>query len=63
VQVKQAYKRGELPTDSKDDIVADEYKEATMRETQPLRAPPSEIRGKILGPCTLGGFYSSFSKL
>jgi hypothetical protein len=37
--VKQAYKGGELLTDSEDDIVADEYEEATMHETQPQRAP------------------------
>jgi hypothetical protein len=30
---------GELPADSEDDIVADEYEEATMREMQPQRAP------------------------
>jgi hypothetical protein len=29
------YKGGELPADSEDDIVADEYEEVTMRETQP----------------------------
>jgi hypothetical protein len=63
VQVRQAYQGGELPADSEDDIVADEYEEVTMREMQPQRAPPSEIRGKILGPCTLGGLYFSFSKL
>jgi hypothetical protein len=39
VQVRQAYQGGELPADSEDDIVADEYEEATMRETQPQRAP------------------------
>jgi hypothetical protein len=39
VQVRQAYKGGELPADSEDDIIADEYEEATMRETQPQRAP------------------------
>jgi hypothetical protein len=33
VQVRQAYKGGELPVDSEDDIVADEYEEATMHET------------------------------
>jgi hypothetical protein len=37
--VRQAYKGGELPTDSEDDIIADEYEEATMCETQPQRAP------------------------
>jgi hypothetical protein len=39
VQVRQACKEGELPTDFEDDIIADEYEEATMRETQPQRAP------------------------
>jgi hypothetical protein len=39
VQVRQAYQGEELPADSEDDIVADEYKEATMRETQPQRGP------------------------
>jgi hypothetical protein len=39
VQVRQAYKGGELPADSEDDIVADKYEEATMREMQPQRAP------------------------
>jgi hypothetical protein len=39
VQVRQAYKGRELLTDSEDDIVTDEYEEATMRETQPQRAP------------------------
>jgi hypothetical protein len=32
-------KGGELPADSEDDIVADEYEEVTMHETQPKRAP------------------------
>jgi hypothetical protein len=31
--VRQAYKGGELLADSDDDIVANEYEEATMRET------------------------------
>jgi hypothetical protein len=39
VQVRQAYKGEELPADSEDDIVVDEYEEATMHETQPQRAP------------------------
>jgi hypothetical protein len=30
---------GELPTDSEDDIVTDEYEDTTMCETQPQRAP------------------------
>jgi hypothetical protein len=36
--VRQAYKGGELPANSEDDIIADEYEEATMHETQPQRA-------------------------
>jgi hypothetical protein len=35
VHVRQVYKGGELPVDSEDDIVADEYEEVTMHETQP----------------------------
>jgi hypothetical protein len=39
MQVRQAYKKGELLADSEDDIITDEYEETTMRETQPQRAP------------------------
>jgi hypothetical protein len=39
VHVRQAYKGGELPADSEDDIVTDEYEEVTIREMQPQRAP------------------------
>jgi protocatechuate 3,4-dioxygenase beta subunit len=39
VQVWQAYKEGEYPADSEDDVVADEYEEVTMHEMQPQRAP------------------------
>jgi hypothetical protein len=39
VQVRQAYSGGELLADSEDDILIDEYKEVTMRETHPQRAP------------------------
>jgi hypothetical protein len=39
VQARQAYPGRELPTNSEDDIVADEYAEVTMLETQPQRAP------------------------
>jgi hypothetical protein len=33
-----AVQGGELPADSEDNIVTDEYEEVTMRETQPQRA-------------------------
>jgi hypothetical protein len=39
VQVRQAYKGGELLADFEDDIITDEYEEATMHKTEPQRAP------------------------